>query len=294
MRVSAEAGLARLWASRARDAAADVLGGGGEPALLALSIRPCREVYACEASGMRVVAKCFPDDVRAAVCARALDLLGGVHGDLVIPRCLGHRAGSGVVVQEFLAGDPVGPALRGRGGSDMVQRVARAAARMHALSVGLPQRLTREQAVASARAAVDALIGADQPIARTAWRVARRELACTPLLPPVPSHGDLGWAQLLDCDPAIGILDFDKACEAEPSLDIGNLVAQLLRSHGDGGVPLRDQLVSTYEAATGVVVAGAADAYALLVLARKLAWLAPARRDAARAATELLLSRRER
>lgn len=292
--MSAEPALAGLWAGRARSAAADLLGAAGEPVVLALSIRPGREVYACQAPGRRVVAKCFPDDARAAVCARALDLLGGAHGELVIPRCLGHRAGSGVVVQEFLEGQPVGPALQGRRGADVVRRAARAAARMHALPVALPQRLGREQAVASARAAVEALGDAGEPLARTAWRVARRELAQAPAAPSVPSHGDLGWAQLLDCDPAIGILDFDKACQAEPGLDIGNLVAQLLRSRGDAGAPLRDRLVSTYEAATGVCVADAADAYALLLLVRKLAWLAPARRGELRAAIELLLGGRDR
>src|SRR5206468_889134 len=49
-------------------------------------------------------------------------------------------------------------------------------------------------------------------------------------------------------------------------------------------------LVAGYEAASGATVAPLAAAYALLVLARKLAWLAPGRREPVRSALEALVS----
>jgi aminoglycoside phosphotransferase (APT) family kinase protein len=60
-------------------------------------------------------------------------------------------------------------------------------------------------------------------------------LESVPAQPHVLAHGDLTPSQLLFDGPRVGILDFDKLCQAEPSLDLGRFLAYLrfaLTKHG--------------------------------------------------------------
>ena len=279
------------WAQRARAAAARVL--GGEPDALtvaALRVREGREVYLCSAGERAVVAKCYPDAERAAAAARALELLGGAHGPLLVPECLALDAGERVVVQTHLRGRPLGERLAAGAGDEAVRRLAAAVGALHGLGVRLPAEVSRATTLAAAEDALRRLSGADARLAARGVAGAREAFDGAPPLGPVPSHGDLGVAQILDCPPHLAIVDFDKAAQAEPALDVGNLVAQLVRSRPGDGAALAAALVAGYEAAAGATVAPLAAAYALLVLARKLAWLAPGRRAPVRAALEALVS----
>jgi hypothetical protein len=60
-------------------------------------------------------------------------------------------------------------------------------------------------------------------------------LESVPAQPRVLAHGDLTPSQLLFDGPRVGILDFDKLCQAEPSLDLGRFLAYMrfaLAKHG--------------------------------------------------------------
>lgn len=279
----------RQWEDRARAVAAPLLGCVAEEVRLgALSVRPGREVYVCRAGDRQLVAKCFPDDDRAAVAARALELLGGEHGELVVPRCLGHETGSAVVAQEWLPGRSPAVLLAGPQASGVVERVARAVARLHGLSADLATGPSRTQAVANARVAIGSLERGQRRAAERAIDEAARRLGEQPATPDVPSHGDLGWAQVLMNPPAVGLVDFDKAHMAQRGLDVGNLVAQLVRSRGAQGISLSGDLVAVYEQTAGVPVSAQVRPFALLILCRKLAWLPAARRGQVLAALELL------
>ena len=107
-------------------------------------------------------------------------------------------------------------------------------------------------------------------------------------MPDVVCHGDFGWAQLLDCDGAVGVVDFDRAAEGEPAFDLGNLVAQLLRRRGPAGRPLVDPLIEEYELHAGRSVRERVLPYAALVLVRKLGRLRHEERPWLRAALSAL------
>jgi thiamine kinase-like enzyme len=86
--------------------------------------------------------------------------------------------------------------------------------------------------------------------------------------PLVPSHGDFGWSQLIGDGESVALVDFDKAGMAERALDLGNLLAQTVRS---GLQPARAfAVVRGYGDFTGVEASEPAVGYALLILARKL------------------------
>ena len=278
--------MSGAWEERARAAAADVL--AVAPASVRcspLGVREGREVYVAEDGARAVVAKCYPDPGRAAAAAQALAALGGEHGPLLVPRALALDRERGVVVQTLLRGRPL---LETLPGDDAIARLGAALAALHALGAPLPSRRPRDGELAAAEAALARLDGDDRGPAGAALARAREALTSAPPLDAVPSHGDLGLAQVLDCAPRIGIVDFDKAALAEPALDAGNLTAQLVRRRPGDGPELAAALVAAYEAAGGAPLGGRVRAYATVVLVRKLAWLPEARRAPVRAALSAL------
>jgi len=189
------------------------------------------------------------------------------------------------VVQTLLRGRPL---LQTLPDGDAIARLGAALAALHALGAPLPSRRPRGGELAAAEAALARLDGDDRAPAQAALARAREALASAPPLAEVPSHGDLGLAQVLDCAPRIGIVDFDKAALAEPALDAGNLAAQLVRRRPGDGRELAAALVAAYEAAGGAPLGPHVLAYATVVLVRKLAWLPSARRAPVRAALSAL------
>jgi hypothetical protein len=279
------------WQERARAAAAVALDRpSGAVVVSPLALRPGREVYLCTTADRRVVAKCYPDFARARAAHQALELLGGRHGGLLVPRALAFDSACFVVVQTELVGRPLAPLLGGDDGLRHAGRAATAIAALHALPVELQRALSRDDALRGARGAVGALCGDDARIVDDALRVAEVELQSAASLGAVPSHGDLGAAQLLDCGDAVGLLDFDKAAQAEPALDVGNLAAQLVRAQGAPGLALVARLTEGYEHASGRTLGRLVSAYAALVLARKLAFLESSARDPVRRALLAVLA----
>jgi aminoglycoside phosphotransferase (APT) family kinase protein len=277
------------WEPRARDAAAGTLSTDPERlVVVALSVCEKREVYACAAPAGRVVAKCYGDPVAAAASSRALERVGGRHGGVLVPRCLHYDAARQVIVQDLLPGGPFLPLLEGADAPGAVRRAARALAALHGLPGRLEARRSRASVIAESSAAMPDLARQDRRRARAAFRWARDSLQERPEMPYVVCHGDFGWAQLLDCDGPVGVVDFDRAAEAEPAFDLGNLVAQLVRRRGLTGCGLADALIEEYEGDTGWPVRDLVVPYAVLVLVRKLGRLRPHNRRLLRAALGVL------
>jgi aminoglycoside phosphotransferase (APT) family kinase protein len=259
------------WEPRARDAVARTLATDPEQLeLVPLALREKRETYLCAAPGARVVAKCFAEPEVAAASAHALQLAGGRHGPLLVPRCLHYDAERQVVVQDHLPGGPLIPLLEGEGAPAVVVRAARALAELHRLPGRFEARRPRAELVARACAAVLTVPPPDGERAAAALDWAMRRLEGLPRMEHVVCHGDFGWAQLLDCNGAVGVVDFDRAVEAEPAFDVGNLVAQLFRRRGSSGRALAAPLIDEYERRTGWAVRELVLPYAALVLVRKL------------------------
>jgi hypothetical protein len=277
------------WEPRARQAAAGTLSTDPERlAVVALSVSEKREVYACAAPGGRVVAKCYGDPVAAAASSRALERVGGRHGAALVPRCLHYDAARQVIVQELLPGGPFLPLLEGEDAPVAVRRAARALAAVHRLPGRLEARRPRAAVIAESCDALPDMARQDRGRAAAAFRWAQDSLDERPEMPYVVCHGDFGWAQLLDCDGAVGVVDFDRAAESEPAFDVGNLVAQLVRRRPSAGCGLAGALIEEYEGETGWPVRDLTFPYAVLVLVRKLARLLPPNRTRLRAALAAL------
>jgi aminoglycoside phosphotransferase (APT) family kinase protein len=277
------------WEPRARDAAAGTLSSDPEQlVVVALSVGEKREVYACAAPAGRVVAKCYGDPVAAAASSRALQRVGGRHGAVLVPRCLHYDAARQVIVQDLLPGGPFLPLLEGADAPAAVRRAARALATLHGLPGRLEARRSRAAVIAESCGAVPDVARQDRRRAAAAFRWAQGSLEEHPEMPYVVCHGDFGWAQLLDCDGAVGVVDFDRAAESEPAFDVGNLVAQLVRRRPSAGCGLADALIEEYERETGWPVRDLAYPYAVLVLVRKLGRLRPHNRGLLRGALTVL------
>jgi aminoglycoside phosphotransferase (APT) family kinase protein len=277
------------WESRARDAAAATLSTDPERlVVVALSVSEKREVYACAAPAGRVVAKCYGDPAVAAASARALERVGGRHGAVLVPRCLKYDAARQVIVQDLLPGGPFLPLLEGADAPVAVRHAARALADLHGLPGRLEARRSRADVIAESCCAVADVSRQDRARAAAAFLWARNSLQERPEMPYVVCHGDFGWAQMLDCDGAVGVVDFDRAAESEPAFDVGNLVAQLVRRRPAAGRELADALLEEYEGETGRPVRELVFPYAVLVLVRKLGRLQPHNRELLRGALAVL------
>jgi hypothetical protein len=232
-----------------------------------LSIRETRQVYRCHGAGRMLVAKCYPDGGRAAHAAGALEALGGQHGVLCVPRFLGLDVGLAVVVQEHISGQGLGRHLGGPLSERAMGLASAALGTLHRMPVRLESRMERHSCFEQVANAAAGLRPDRAGIAAAALERAGRLLGGS-LQPLVPNHGDFGWSQLIDQGESVAVLDFDKAGMAERALDLGNLLAQTVRS---GLEPARAcAVLRDYADVTGVEASEPAVGYALLILARKL------------------------
>jgi Phosphotransferase enzyme family len=151
-----------------------------------------------------------------------------------------------------------------------VVAAAGVAALLHASPIGAGPARSLGSEVERALAAVR-LIDDDTP-ALAGWlrgilASAVHTLETVPAQPHSLAHGDLTPSQLLFDGRRVGILDFDKLCQAEPALDLGrflaylrfaltkrgarsteNLAARFIESYGDqGGQPAPAARVNAYE-----------------------------------------------
>ncbi len=127
-----------------------------------------------------------------------------------------------------------------------LSRTARALAAMHGSGASYGRTATFEDELAEVSEVVDRLSlsvdGLDvaaQPLLGHLAELARDE----PADPIVPAHHDFRPAQVLLHEGAIGFIDFDGACMAEPALDLGRFRAKL-RDIGISALALSEQPMS--------------------------------------------------
>jgi Ser/Thr protein kinase RdoA (MazF antagonist) len=210
------------------------------------------------------------DDVRAA-----LDALARAPGPraVLFPRLLGHSAEYDLVLLSAVPGRR--PLLRSDAAAGtVVGRAALAAATIHASDVVVSEIRTIESEIEGARRTVS-LIDEHAP-ALAGWltsvidsvesRASRLSVQAATL-----GHGDFTPSQLLVDGGRIGVVDFDKVCEAEPALDLGRFLAYLRVTLAKSGLSpsptIASSLLAAYEAAGGPPTPEArVELYALLSL----------------------------
>jgi aminoglycoside phosphotransferase (APT) family kinase protein len=238
----------------------------------------------------------------ADLTVAVLEALPGVErGGVAHPRMLGRCAELDLTVISRVPGrrpDLRVPAER----TAAVMAAARVAAALHTSGIAAGPAHTLEDELARAAMAVAAIAGdAAEPAAWLdgALRRARAAAGRRPG-PAALAHGDLTPSQLLLDGTAVGVVDFDGVCQAEPALDLGRFLAYLwagLARVGDpGGGGHAERLLAAYAAAGGPPVAtGRVDAFAVASLVQMAAhsWrtLKPARLRLACAVLEDRLGR---
>lgn len=107
---------------------------------------------------------------------------------------------------------------------------ARALAAIHGCGVTYPRKTTFDEALAETRAqserlarSVPKVASAGEPLLRLVDERAR----CASPDPLVAAHNDFNPGQVLLHHGAVGLIDFDNACMAEPAMDVGRFRAKL-------------------------------------------------------------------
>jgi hypothetical protein len=249
--------------------------------------RGCVLRYRLDSAAHPVVYGKVGYSAQSTAMREALDALDGDHsrGDgngVRLPRILGQdRALELTVVAEMPGTKPdLREPAQARGAVDAA---AHAAALLHASAVQAGTARTLKDELERARAAVG-LIGTYAP-ALSRWLLEVTDAAeamgsTTAAGEPGFAHGDLTPSQLLLDGARVGILDFDKLCQAEAALDLGRFLAYLrfaLAKHRSGdAAALAARFAQTYASAGGRPVTEArVEAYALASAVRMAArsWL---------------------
>jgi hypothetical protein len=203
---------------------------------------------------------------------------------ITIPRSLGWRPELGLALLEEVPGEAkVGTALRGRlkakpakDGATLEQMLAgcaRVAAALHGsgLAVGRARSLDDRLADLGTELEVVRMFSPEFAERAAGWldRVGTYARASA-VLPYRLCHGDFKYAQVFFDGDAVGLVDLDNVCQAEPALDLGQFTAylrtQARKTERDASVPatleheLCERFFADYAAAMGL---GAEDAQAL-------------------------------
>jgi hypothetical protein len=189
----------------------------------------------------------------------------------LVPRSQAYLPDVRLALLEAVPGAPLLPALvRNRTGGAIppaLAACARVAAALHRTAVPLEATRTLRGDLDDARAAVDALA----PLAPVLAASLRRPLdalgngALDPSGPPRTAHGAFSAARILFDGPTTSLVGFDRACLAEPALDLGEFTAHLTAAIPGGTDPeatarAADDLVAQFlRDYLGEGVPGAAD-----------------------------------
>lgn len=278
-------------ARRARRAGAELLGVGVRSTTLALlsANRPRRQVYRVGAGGRALIVKCYPGPLRTTLAAIRLTAFAGAP-DVVIPTCLRVDVPGRLIAMDLLEGTPLLEVLAGPGAEAAAEQVGRALGSLHRHPAELPVRRRRARILRFATKFRHLAAEEDRARIDRAVGVATSTMAAIPELDPVPSHGDLGPAQILFRAGSLAIYDFDEAAYAESALDLGNLLAQIVRRHGRRGFELHAALVRGYATRAVPPPPALVRAYAIAILARKLARRPASERAVLRTAIDLLVA----
>lgn len=281
-------------AGRARRAAARHL--RVRPEAIALELldlrRPVRPVFLARAGDLELIVKQYVDGEFLAGAAHRLAAVAAIDGRVEVPNLLDVEAGDLLLLMSVVRGVPLLHRLAGSGAEAATasERAGAAIAILHGSPIALPEKKGRRDTLDGSarmvakyeRAARDHATGAGDPARasaveedaarfRAGFGLAERLLAEVPEGPLVPTHGDLGPGQLLDCGPRLGILDFDWAVSAERARDVGFYLAKLTRELPGGAEEQSERFLAGYAAEGELPPRPAIDAYTLVILLRKLA-----------------------
>jgi len=194
------------------------------------------------------------DDVRAVLDALAR---GPGPRAVLFPRLLGHSAEHDLLLLSAVPGRRSELRSDSAAGT-VVGRAAIAAAAIHASDVVVGGIRTIESEIDRTRRAVS-LIDDDAP-ALAAWLTSvidtvESRASQLPAQAVTLGHGDFTPSQLLVDGGRIGVLDFDKVCQAEPALDLGRFLAYLRVTLAKSGLSpsptIASSLLAAYEGAGG-------------------------------------------
>jgi hypothetical protein len=160
---------------------------------------------------------------------------------ITIPRSLGWRPELGLALLAEVPGEAkVGTALRAllkgkpakedRTLEEMLSRCVRVAVALHGSGLPIGRRRTLEDRIADLEQEIEITRAFSSEYAERAalWlaRVSAHARA-TEALPFRLCHGDFKYAQLFFDGDAVGLVDLDNLCQAEPALDLGQFLAYL-------------------------------------------------------------------
>jgi aminoglycoside phosphotransferase (APT) family kinase protein len=158
----------------------------------------------------------------------------------------------GVDVKELLACVPEPAAL------DLVERAAHGLAGLHALSIVTDERRSIAGDVSSIRARASRFPLVVPELAAEVEHLLKRVEARAESYRPVDAsflHGDYKPSQLLWDGEHLTLVDFDRAALGDPSIDVGNFMAQMRKEALLNNAPqlrrLADAFLSAYQAAGG-------------------------------------------
>jgi Ser/Thr protein kinase RdoA (MazF antagonist) len=156
-----------------------------------------------------------------------------------VPQVLGSSREHGLVVLEWIAGQPLAEGLlRGEAGAPEVAVTGEELACVHGQSAaGLVRRTPLDQAdhaLAVAREIAFVLPGLSARAERLAGEISNRLLGRAEGMAPV--HGDFNAGQVVLMDDRAALIDFDEAAVAEPAADLGSFAADLERHACTGGL----------------------------------------------------------
>jgi Phosphotransferase enzyme family len=209
-----------------------------------------------------------------------VESLAGSRSWIRVPRVLGRDETLELMVVEPIPGSRAD--MRSSAAVDaLVDAAARTSAALHAAPLRIGEVRTLEDEAVRARDAVGLMHAFAPRLGAWLLEVVDQVERIDPVDAgdPVFSHGDFTPSQLLLDGDGVGVLDFDKLCQAEPARDLGRFSAYLRFALAKNGVADADALIerlhSTYQRDGGRVPHTRVEAYALASLVRMAArsWL---------------------
>jgi len=238
---------ARIMAPRLRA----LLGAAGDLEVRILKHVPAKRcVLAYEfPGGPRAVAKMYRKD-RAERQADRLSCLGAaLQGTTRVPRLLACWPELGLVVQEWVPGEPVPPYAEFAAEAALAARLGRALADLHAAPLRVGPRAdlashVRRTCHPGLLALRQAIPGLAAPLEELEREMYARETALGSA--PCTCHGDFSPGQLFTHGERVYLLDVDGLCQGDPALDVASFRVGLEVHLGAAGELPRERFLGAY------------------------------------------------
>jgi Ser/Thr protein kinase RdoA (MazF antagonist) len=234
----------------------ELLGGRGELEVRALKHVPgkrCVLAYEFTQSG-RAIGKLYRKDRAERVGALISCLGAALHGATRVPRLLACYSDLGLVLQEWVPGEPV--TYSGFGTSpELLDRLGRALAELHSAPVQVGPRAdlashvrrTCHPGLAALREALPEHAAALQLLETETY--AREHVAAGGV---TTCHGDFSPGQIFTDAEHVYLVDLDGMCQGDPALDVANFRVGLRAHAEEAGEDAGDRFLAAYLEARGL------------------------------------------